>query len=155
MKTLFLTLLLMTFATISFAQDCVKVDSVYCSIKSKQLTEALGNRDIRFGIKQVAEEELSNKYCLSDNGESVKVEVFYFGVPKTTIRIVGAEKTDQITQVGIRIYYKGQKFEGIGESETEVRAAFIELTDGQVPFSKTTISSAIKKAIIECVSKMP
>jgi hypothetical protein len=36
-----------------------------------------------------------------------------------------------------------------------VRAAFIELVDGVVPFSKTTVSSAIKKAIQECISKMP
>jgi hypothetical protein len=153
MKKLLLLLLLLP--TLVFSQTCVKVDSVYCSIKSKQLTESLGNRDIRFGIKQIAEEELSNKYCLSDNGSPVKVEIYYFGIPKTTIRIVGVERTDQVTQVGIRIYYNGQKYEGIGESETEVRAAFIELTDGKVPFSKTTISSAIKKAIIECISKMP
>ena len=153
MKKLLLLLLLLP--TLAFSQNCVKVDSVYCSIKSKQLTESLGNRDIRFGIKQIAEEELSNKYCLSDNGTPIRIEIYYFGVPKTTIRIVGVEKTDQVTQVGIRIYYNGQKYEGVGESETEVRAAFIELTDGKVPFSKTTISSAIKKAIIECISKMP
>ena len=61
----------------------------------------------------------------------------------------------QITQVGLRFYFKGVKYEGIGESNTEVRAAFIELVDGVVPFSKTTVSSAIKKAIQECISKMP
>ena len=135
----------------SQTEVCVKVDSVYSTAKLREL----GNRDIRFGIKQITEDMLSNKYCLSDKGEDLDVEVFYFGIPKTTIRIVGVEKTNQVTQVGVRIYFRGQKFEGYGESETEVRAVMIELVDGKVPFSKMTVSNALKKAIEECVLKMP
>lgn len=149
-KILFLLLLLSPIIT--FAQQvCVHVDSVYSTCKAKDL----GRRDIRFGIKQIVEEEISNKYCLSDSGEPIKVEIFYFGTPKTTLRVLGVEKTDQLTQVGIRIYYKDKKYEGVGESEVEVRAVLIELVDGKVPFSQTAVSSAIKKGIIECVSKMP
>ena len=103
----------------------------------------------------MAEELLSEKYCLSESGEPIKIEIYYFGIPKNTLRVVGVERTNQITQVGIKVYYKGVKYEGIGESETEVKAAFIELVDGKVPFSKTTVSSAIKKALVECISKMP
>jgi len=122
-KILFLLLLLAPIMT--FAQQvCVHVDSVYSTCKAKDL----GRRDIRFGIKQIVEEEISNKYCLSDSGDPIKVEIFYFGTPKTSLRVLGVEKTEQLTQVGIRIYYKGQKYEGIGESEVEVRAVFIELS---------------------------
>jgi hypothetical protein len=149
MKNILLTLLLLPLLSIS--QNCVKVDSVYSTCKAKELNK----RDIRFGIKQIAEDELSNSKCLSDNGEPIKIEVFYFGTPKTTIRIFGVEKTNVMTQVGVRIYYKGQKIEGIGESEVEIRAVMIELIEGSLPFSQTTVSSAIKKAIIECISKMP
>lgn len=149
-KILFLLLLLAPVLT--FAQQvCVSVDSVYSTCKAKDL----GRRDIRFGIKQIVEDELSNKYCLSDSGDDVNVEIYYFGTPKTTLRVLGVEKTEVKTQVGIRIYYKGQKYEGIGESEVEVRAILIELVEGSLPFSQTTVSSAIKKGIIECVSKMP
>ena len=149
-KILFLLLLLAPVLT--FAQQvCVSVDSVYSTCKAKDL----GRRDIRFGIKQIVEDELSNKYCLSDSGDDVDVEIYYFGTPKTTLRVLGVEKTEVKTQVGIRIYYKGQKYEGIGESEVEVRSVLIELVEGSVPFSQTTVSSAIKKGIIECISKMP
>jgi hypothetical protein len=151
MKKLLLLLLLMPIMAYSQTEVCVKVDSVYSTAKLREL----GNRDIRFGIKQITEDMLSNKYCLSDKGEDLDVEVFYFGIPKTTIRIVGVEKTNQVTQVGVRIYYRGQKFEGYGESETEVRAVMIELVDGKVPFSKMTVSNALKKAIEECILKMP
>lgn len=151
MKKLLFLLLLMPIMAFSQTDICVKVDSVYSTAKLREL----GNRDIRFGIKQITEDMLSNKYCLSDKGEDLDVEVFYFGIPKTTIRIVGVEKTNQVTQVGVRIYFRGQKFEGYGESETEVRAVMIELVDGKVPFSKMTVSNALKKAIEECVLKMP
>jgi len=146
-----LTSILILISSSTFAQQkCVKVDSVWNTAKLREL----GNRDIRFGIKQMAEDLLSSKYCLSDNGGSVKIEVFYFGIPKKSLRIAGVEKTDQITQVGVKLYYNDNIYQGIGESETEVRATMIELTDG-IPFSKMTVSSAIKKAIEECIIKMP
>jgi hypothetical protein len=150
MKKLILIATLFIFPILSNAQSCVKIDTVYSTAKVREL----GNRNICFGIKQIAEEELSNKFCLSPSGKSIKIEVFYFGIPKKSLRIAGFEKDDQITQVGIKFYYDGKVIMGIGESETEVRATMIELTDGSIPFSKTTVSSAIKKAIIECISKM-
>ena len=149
MKKLLLIALL-SLPTLAFSQSCIKIDSVYSTAKLREL----GNRDIRFGIKQIAEDMLSEKYCLSENGEDLDIEVFYFGIPKTTIRIVGVERTNQVTQVGVRLYFKGQKYEGFGESETEDRAVMIELVDGKVPFSKMTVSNAIKKALAECVSKI-
>jgi hypothetical protein len=142
-------LLLLLFPLFLNAQ-CVKIDTVYSTAKLREL----GNRDIRFGVKQIVEEELSNKYCLSDSGTSISVEIFYFGIPKTTVRIVGIEQTNQITQVGVRLKYNGKKIEGYGESETEVRAIMIELVDGKVPFSKMTVSSALKRAIHEAVTNM-
>jgi hypothetical protein len=142
-------LLLLLFPLFLNAQ-CVKIDTVYSTAKLREL----GNRDIRFGVKQIVEEELSNKYCLSDAGTPISVEIFYFGIPKTTVRIVGIEQTNQITQVGVRLKYNGKKIEGYGESETEVRAIMIELVDGKVPFSKMTVSSALKRAIHEAVTNM-
>lgn len=147
----FLSLLITILPIITFAQNCVTVDSVYSTCKAKEINR----RDIRFGLKQIAEDELSNKYCLSEAGDKIDLEVYYFGTPKTTIRVLGVEKTDMKTQVGIKMYYKGQTYEGIGESEVEVRAVMIELVEGSIPFNQTVLSSAIKKAIIECVSKMP
>ncbi len=97
----------MLFPLFIFSQECVKVDTVFVTAKLREL----GTRDIRFGIKQIVEEELSQKFCLSDDGEPIKVEVFYFGLPKTTVRIVGVEKTNTITQVGVRLHYKGNKYE--------------------------------------------
>ena len=140
----------MLFPFFIFSQECVKVDTVFVTAKLREL----GSRDIRFGIKQIVEEEFSQKFCLSDDGEPIKVEVFYFGLPKTTIRVVGVEKTNTITQVGVRLHYKGVKYEGIGESDTEIRAIMIEVQEGSIPFEKMTVSSALKKAIHEAAIKL-
>jgi len=150
MKKLLTTFLILTTTTLFAQETCVKVDSVWNTAKVREL----GSRDVRFGIKQMAEDMLSNKFCLSDDGKSIKIEVFYFGIPKKSLRIIGVEKTDQITQVGVKLYYEDKIYQGIGESETEVRATMIELTDAGIPFSKTTVSSAIKKAIEECITKL-
>ena len=67
---------------------------------------------------------------------------------------MGVENTQAKTQVGVKIYYKDKIVEGIGESEIEVSAVFLELSDSFVPFNQSVISSAIKKALIECISKL-
>jgi hypothetical protein len=149
-KLLFLFLLFFFTQKTVIAQQCVYVDSVYNTAKLKEM----GNRDIRFGIRQIVEEELSEKFCLSDDGKDIDVEVFYFGLPKTTIRVVGFEKTEAMTQVGVRLYYDGKCYEGIGESSTEVKAMMIEVREGMLPFEKMTVSSALKKAIHEAIIKI-
>ena len=150
MRNIILLLGMLLLGNLATAQQCVYVDSVYNTAKLKEL----GNRDIRFGIKQIVEEELSEKFCLSDDGKDMDVEVFYFGLPKTTIRVVGVEKTESVTQVGVRIHYDGKCYEGIGESSTEVRAMMIEVREGMMPFEKMTVSSALKKAIHEAIIKI-
>jgi hypothetical protein len=150
MKNVILLFGLTLFSLNLQAQQCVYVDSVYNTAKLKEM----GNRDIRFGIRQIVEDEVSQKFCLSDEGNDIDVEVFYFGLPKTTIRIVGVEKTESVTQVGVRLYYNGKCYEGIGESETEIRAIMIEVKEGGIPFEKMTVSSALKKAIHEAVMKL-
>lgn len=150
MRNIILLLSMLLLGNLVTAQQCVYVDSVYNTAKLREL----GNRDIRFGIRQIVEEELSEKFCLSDEGKDMDVEVFYFGLPKTTIRVVGIEKTEAFTQVGVRIHYDGKCYEGIGESSTEVRAMMIEVKEGMMPFEKMTVSSALKKAIHEAIIKI-
>ena len=151
MKNLIFLFVFAFFAISAYSQNCLSVDSVYSTAKFKDL----GKRDIRFGIKQMTEDMLSEKYCITESGLPVHVEVFFFGLPKTTLRIAGVEKTNQITQVGVRVYYDSKTYEAYGESDTEIRTVMLEVVEGSVPFEKMTVSSALKKAIEQCVSKMP
>lgn len=151
MRKLIFLFVLAFFTVTANAQNCLSVDSVYSTAKFKDL----GKRDIRFGVEQMTEDMLSEKYCITESGVPVHVEVFFFGLPKTTIRIVGVEKTNQITQVGVRIHYEGKKYEAYGESDTEIKTIMLEVVEGSIPFQKMTVSSALKKAIEQCVLQMP
>lgn len=150
MKKLLFLLFLLPLASFAQTAECVYVDSVYSTAKFKDLAK----RDIRFGVKQMTEDMLSEKFCIAATGKDVNVEVFFFGLPKTTLRIAGIEKTNQITQVGVRLYYNGKVYEGYGESDTEIRTVMLEVVEGSIPFQKMTVSSALKKAIEECISKI-
>ena len=145
-----LLFLLVFLPTISLAQNCIKIDSVWCNKKVKQIS----TRNVLFGIKQVAEEILSEKYNLCDsNATSVKIEVTRIGMPSSTFKIGGVGEATQITQVYIKLYFGDKIIDGLGESETRAGFVLIELTDGKVPFNNTTIGTAIKKAILNASEK--
>jgi hypothetical protein len=141
-------ILLLAIPFLTYSQ-CVKIQEIKSSVSVKEL----GNRDVKFGVKQMAEDMLSSKFCLSDSGEQIFIDIFYFGLPKKSLRIVGIEESIQTTEIGIQVKYKGKKYEEYGESESEVHAVMIELTDG-IPFSKMTVSASIKKALDKIIKKM-
>ena len=146
-----LLFLLVFLPTISLAQNCIKIDSVWCNKKVKQIS----TRNVLFGIKQVAEEILSEKYNLCDsNATSIKIEVTRIGMPSSTFKIGGVGEATQITQVYIKLYFGDKIIDGLGESETRAGFVLIELTDGKVPFNNTTIGTAIKKAILNASEKL-
>lgn len=153
MKT-FICALIFTFATslTGFAQTdkCFYVDSVYSTAKFKNI----GKRNILFGVKQLTEELVSEKYCIKPGSTKITVEVFYFGMPRKEVRMLGVGKEEAITQVGIKLYVDQAQYEGYGESETEIRTVMLEVVEEEVPFSKMTLSNAIKKALEKCVSQL-
>lgn len=150
MKHLLIFLLLLLPLTL-LAQDCVYVNQVTVNKKFKELN----SRNIKFGIKQIAEEILSEKHCLADSSNAVNVEVYSIGAPKTTIRIIGASSISQVTQVNLKVTYKGIVYEGLGEAQTDVRSMFIELENNEVPFNNTTISTALKRALQSAIQQIP
>ena len=105
-RILIILLLLLPFTLL--ANDCVYVNQVTTNKKFKELN----SRNIKFGIKQIAEELLSEKYCLSDSSNAVDIEVYSIGAPKTTIRIIGASSISQVTQISLKVTYKGVVYEG-------------------------------------------
>jgi hypothetical protein len=149
MKALLFILLFLPLTLL--AQDCVYVNQVTVNKKFKELN----SRNIKFGIKQIAEEILSEKHCLADSSNAVNVEVYSIGAPKTTIRIIGASSISQVTQVNLKVTYKGIVYEGLGEAQTDVRSMFIELENNEVPFNNTTISTALKRALQSAIQQIP
>jgi len=149
MKALLFVLLFLPLTLL--AQDCVYVNQITVNKKFKELN----SRNIKFGIKQIAEEILSEKHCLADSSNAVNVEVYSIGAPKTTIRIIGASSISQVTQVNLKVTFKNVVYEGLGEAQTDVRSMFIELENNEVPFNNTTISTALKRALQNAIQQIP
>lgn len=152
MKQFILTTIAILWVSVSaFSQTCVKVDSVWVDKKVKQI----GTRNVLLGIKQVTEEIISEKYNLCDsNATSIKIQVWRIGAPSNSFRVGGVGQATQITQVYIKMYFGDRVIEGLGESETKAGYIMLELTEGKVPFSNSTIGNAIKKAITHAVSQL-
>jgi len=141
-KTLFFILLL---PLIGFGQ-CVQIDSVYSTSEIKQLE----NRNVLFGIKTITEEILQDKGYNLCSGESVSINVSYIGVPENTFRIGGFAISNKITEVRVTVSIGTQLYSGQGRYKTQARSMLLELDNG-VPFQQTTLSSAIKMALIDAL----
>lgn len=135
---------------VSFTDPCYKVEKVTTSVEAPELST---NR-VLFGIKQITEEVLSEKYTICENGSPVSVEVVSIEAPTTGVTIGPFTATKKETIVMVKITKDGKEFFGEGRAKTTVKSTFIELQDPNLPFEKTTFASAVKKSIVDAVSKM-
>jgi hypothetical protein len=149
MKNLFLILSVIILTSFTTA-DCYKVDKVFASVDAPEMNS---NRVI-FGVKQITEEVLSEKYSICKDGSPVIVEIFSIEAPTTGIAIGPFTATKKETIVKVKITKDGKEYIGEGTAKTTVKSTFIELKDSNLPFEKTTFASAVKKSIVDAVNKM-
>ena len=141
MKNLFL---LLFFPTMLFAQDtCYTVEKVTTTVEMEEISQ----RRITFGIKQMMEDVISDKYDLCMDGKPVEVQVTSIEAPTTGIEIGPWTKVSKKTIVTLLIYMDGKIIEVEGKAKSTVEATFIDLQNDQLEFSKTAFASAVKKAI--------
>ncbi len=146
-----LILIFSAFLLLSFkSADCYKVEKVFASVEAPELSS---NRVI-FGIKQITEEVLSEKYTICQDGSPIIVEIISIEAPTTGIAIGPFTATKKETIVKIKITKDGKDYIGEGTAKTTVKSTFIELKDNNLPFEKTTFASAVKKSIVDAISKM-
>jgi len=138
-----LTLLLLLLPTLLFSQNCYEVSRVVSRVE----TEDISQKRIIFGIKQMAEEVLSEKYDLCLNGTPIFIEITSIKAPSTGFKIGPWERKKKVTQVKLVIIIRGEVIEGIGTAKSTVEATFLDLNNENLPFSKTVFASAVKKAL--------
>jgi len=138
-----LLLLLFLIPTTLFAQDCYTVKAVTTAVEMEEISQ----RRITFGIKQMMEDIISDKYDLCLDGKPVEVQVASIEAPTTGIEIGPWTKVSKKTIVTLLVYMDGKIIEVEGKAKSTVKATFIDLQNDQLPFNKTTFASAVKKAI--------
>jgi|SRR5210317_913652 hypothetical protein len=136
-------LLILLFPIFTYAQDCYKVERVVSTAEIEELNQ----RRIIFGIKQMAEEVLSEEYDLCTEGKPIFVEVLSIEAPSKGISLGPWQKKKKETVVKIKVLIDDQELFGEGLAKTSVESTFLDLNDENLPFQKTTFASAVKKAI--------
>jgi hypothetical protein len=109
--------------------------------------EEISQRRITFGIKQMMEDIISDKYDLCMDGKPVEVQVTSIEAPTTGIEIGPWTKVSKKTIVTLLVYMDGKIIEVEGKAKSTVEATFIDLQNDELPFNKTAFASAVKKAI--------
>ncbi len=127
----------------SFSQECYTVTEVSTQIEMKEISK---NRII-FGIKQIMEDVISDKYELCMDGKPVTIVVKSIEAPTTGIELGPWTKVSKKTIVTLLLYIDGKEIEVIGKAKSTVESTLIDLNNDKLPFNKTTFSSAVKKAI--------
>ncbi len=128
---------------LSFSQECYTVKTVTTEIEMEDISK----KRITFGIKQMMEDIISDKYDLCINGKPVKVQVTSIEAPTTGIEIGPWTKVSKKTIVTLLVYIDGKIIEVKGKAKSTVEATFIDLQNDELPFNKTSFASAVKKAI--------
>ncbi len=128
---------------LSFSQECYTVNEVSTQIEMKEISK---NRII-FGIKQIMEDIISDKYELCMDGKPVTIVVKSIEAPTTGIELGPWTKVSKKTIVTLLLYIDGKEIEVVGKAKSTVESTLIDLNNDKLPFNKTTFSSAVKKAI--------
>jgi hypothetical protein len=138
-----LLILLMCLPVFALSQECYTIKAVTTTVEMEEISQ----RRITFGIKQMMEDIISDKYDLCLDGKPVEVQVTSIEAPTTGIEIGPWTKISKKTIVTLLVYMDGKIIEVEGKAKSTVEATFIDLQNDQLEFSKTAFASAVKKAI--------
>lgn len=145
-----LLLILSTLTLLSFTNPCYKVTSVIASADAPDMKK----ERVIFGIKQLTEEIISEKFIICEDGSPITVDLFSIEAPTTGIAIGPFTAIKKETIIKVKITKDGKEYIGEGIAKTTVKSTLIELKDEALPFEKTTFASAVKKSLLDAISKM-
>ena len=133
-----------------YSQNCYSVSKV------ENLTENpdLSSKKFVFGLKQLTEELVGEKYSICEDGLPLNVSITSIEAPTVGINIGPFMIKKKNTIVKVIVVKDGIEYSGEGSAKLSVKASFAELRDENLPFEKSTFASAVKKALEASISKM-
>ena len=149
MKNIFFIFALLV-STAMLGHSCYTVKSVENNTENPDLS----SKRFTFGIKQITEELISDKVNLCEDGLPISVKILSIEAPTLGINIGPFMIKKKNTIVKVLVIKDGVEYQGDGSAKLSVKASFAELRDENIPFEKSTFSSAVKKALELSISKM-
>jgi hypothetical protein len=126
-----------------FSQECYTVKEVTSSAQIEEMNQ----KRITFGIKQMAEELISENYNICQEGTPVIIDVYSIEAPSKGMSLGPFSKKKKQTIVKLKILLGNKELYGEGLAEISTQSMFLDLNDENLPFNKTSFSSSIKKAL--------
>ena len=155
-KTLLITLLIIP--TLVLAQPVsVYVGNVTNKVKIGPLT---GNKNLAFGIKNIAEEAILDKgHDLTNDSSAFRLdlEIIYFDIQQTSTGVSVFHKTENETIIRIKgILYTNEKKpkEYIATGKSSEISTSTMIVDEGGGFNQASARSALKKTIINLIEKL-
>ncbi len=134
---------ILLFPLFMFSQECYTVKEITSSAQIEEMNQ----KRITFGIKQMAEELISEKYSICQDGKPVIIDVYSIEAPSKGMSLGPFAKNKKQTIVKIKINLGTNEIYGEGLAETSTQSMFLDLNDDNLPFNKTSFASAVKKAL--------
>jgi hypothetical protein len=109
--------------------------------------DGVDQRRFEFGVRQMTEEILSEKYQLCSDGNPVEVTVLSIEAPTTGIQVGPFEFKQKKTIVKTKVVIDGKEYFGEGMNKTTAASTLLQLQDETLPFERTEFSVALKKSL--------
>lgn len=132
------------------AQDCYTVKEV----NNKTENPDLSSKRFTFGIKQISEELLGEKFTICNEGKPVVINIVSIEAPTVGFNLGPFMIKKKITIVKTEIIINDKIYVGEGSAKLSVKATFAELKDENLPFEKSVFASAVKKSLQDGISKI-
>ena len=130
-------------------------------------SENVGIKDdrITMGIRELLQEQFQeSNYLLVEDGNAnftVSAEVVYIGRPNEAFSIIGIfNRRKTKTQVRLNVLMKDNttgkviSSRGMGEIDTKISATGLQIEEDGVPFSRSELGGALRKAIDDATKQL-
>ena len=157
MRTILTAILISLYSLLAAQPTTVYVGTVTNKVKMGPLT---GNKNLSFGVKNVAEEAILDKGHDLNNDSSafrLDLEIIYFDIQQTSTGVSVFHKTENETIIRIKgILYTNEKkpkeYIATGKS-SEISTSTMIIDEGG-GFNQASARSALKKTIINLIEKL-
>ena len=118
-----------------------------------------GNRNLEFGVSNILEEALQDKYydLYPDSEYQLEVNILFFGTQQAGAQLAIYQRNVTITNIILEgTLYKGKKkvkSKVVKGQSKDISTATLIINEGG-NFSQASVSTALKKACIELIDKL-
>lgn len=102
---------------------------------------------LEFGVRQITEDLISDKYALCPDGEPIEVQIISVEAPTKGIQVGPFEFKQKKTIVTTKVLMGGKEYIGVGTNKTTASSTLLQLQDENLPFEQTEFSVALKKSL--------